>query len=137
MNNNLIHVTDDSFDKDVLQSEKSKYIFAESGRGQSYMVRSETHKLLLCRDDEHSQFFDLQNDPYELNNLYGNPNESAIISEMKDVLSRWALFEAPYPVHTDEQSPTINSKSSRGSEPLKRNEVYAYFKEKMTLDLNL
>jgi len=123
--------------KDVLLSERSKYVFAESGQGQSYMVRSETHKLLLCRDDEHSQFFDLQNDPYELNNLYGNPNESAIISEMKDVLSRWALFEAPYPVHTDEQSPTINSKSSRGSEPLKRNEVYAYFKEKMTLDLNL
>ena len=101
------------------------------------MIRSETHKLLLCREDKHSQFFDLKNDPYELHNLYENSDKSAIISEMKDSLAHWALFEAPYPVHTDEQSPTINSKNSRGSEPLKREEVYAYFKEKMTLGLNL
>ena len=59
------------YGKDVLQSVKSIYVFAESGQGQSYMVRSKTHKLLLCREDKHSQFFDLQNDPYELNNLYG------------------------------------------------------------------
>lgn len=124
------------YGKDVLQSEKSIYVFAESGQGQSYMVRSKTHKLLLCREDKHSQFFDLQNDPYELNNLYGKSNELAVIAEMKNALARWALFEAPYPIHTDELNPTIHLRKSRGSETETRGEIYSYFEKQMTERLN-
>ena len=124
------------YGKDVLQSEKSIYVFAESGQGQSYMVRSKTHKLLLCREDKHSQFFDLQNDPYELNNLYAKSNELAVISEMKNALARWALFEAPYPIHTDELNPTIHLRKSRGSETETRGEIYSYFEKQMTERLN-
>ena len=136
LNQAQITIPESMYGKDVLQSEKSKYIFAESGRGQSYMVRSETHKLLLCREDKHSQFFDLKNDPYELNNLYENSDKLAIISEMKDSLARWALFDAPYPVHTDEQSPTISPQKKYRSGTETREEVYSYFEKKMTESLN-
>ena len=57
----------------LLDLPEREFIFAESGNGHSYMVRSRQYKLLWCRDDAHSQLFDLDKDPCELHNLYADP----------------------------------------------------------------
>ena len=70
-----------------------KMIYAEAGHG--YMARSATHKLLLCRRDALSQFFDLLADPLELHNLYGDPASAGLVVEYKNRLMQWTLFDSP------------------------------------------
>ena len=50
----------------LFQSQRRDYVFAEAGRGKQYMIRSRSHKLLLCRDEAQSLFFDLEVDPLEM-----------------------------------------------------------------------
>lgn len=116
---------------DLASAPERDYIFAESGRGHSYMVRSQTQKLLLCRDDAHSQFFDLRNDPYELENHYGDPNCQESIAHMKAALAEWVLFDAPYPVHADEEAPIIAATNAQKHDAGHREAIYAYFAKKM------
>ena len=115
---------------DLANAPQRELIFAESGRGHSYMVRSQTQKLLFCRDETHSQFFDLQSDPYELDNRYGDPNCQETIAQMKAALAQWVLFDAPYPVHTDEEAPIIAAPNAQKHDAGHREEIYAYFEQK-------
>lgn len=111
-------------------------IFAEVGRGQGYMVRSKTHKLLLCRNDEQSLFFELEKDPFELENRYGDPACAGMISKMKGALARWALFDAPGPVHLDEDAPIIAADNAQRHNDGHREQIYAYFEQHMREDGN-
>jgi hypothetical protein len=106
-------------------------MFAEKGQGQEYMVRSHTHKLLWCKNPDQSQFFDLQEDPFELDNRIHDPTTKAQITEMKNALVQWMLFDAPSCVHLDENAPTINQPNvpSKGDEH--RETLYTYFQERM------
>lgn len=116
---------------DLANAPQRELIFAESGRGHSYMVRSQTQKLLFCRDEMHSQFFDLQSDPYELDNRYGDPNCQETIAQMKTALAQWVLFDAPYPVHTDEEAAIISAPNAQKYDAGHREEIYAYFEQRM------
>ncbi len=120
---------------DLANGPQRKLVFAESGRGNTYMVRSQTHKLLLCRDDTHSQYFDLESDPHEQHNLYKDSAHQKDIAEMKTALARWALFDAPYPVHSDEDAPIISAANAQQRDAGHREEIYAYFEEKMRENL--
>jgi arylsulfatase A-like enzyme len=106
-------------------------IFAEVGRGSGYMVRSKTHKLLLCRNDAQSLFFDLESDPFELDNRYGDPSSSGMILEMKSALAQWALFDAPSPVHLDEDAPILTTENAQHFDSGHRDGIYAYFEKRM------
>ena len=79
-------------------------IFAEGGAGQQVMARTRTRKLLLCRDDAHSQFLDLQADPLETRNLYREPARRGEIAELTEALLRWALLDEPYRIHLDDSA---------------------------------
>jgi arylsulfatase A-like enzyme len=116
---------------DLADAPQRPLVFAESGRGRSYMVRSPTHKLLFCQDDTHSQYFDLARDPHELQNLYREPAHQRDIADMKTALANWALFDAPYPVHTDEGAPIISAANAQQHNAESRDEIYAYFEGKM------
>jgi arylsulfatase A-like enzyme len=116
---------------DLTATPQRELLFAESGRGNAYMVRSQTHKLLLCRDDSHSQYFDLQNDPHEQHSLYKDPAHQTEIAELKTALANWALFDAPYPVHSDEEAPIISAANAQPRTAEQREEIYAYFAGKM------
>ncbi len=83
------------------------YVFAESGHGRAYMVRSKTHKLLLCRDPSQSRFYDLERDPLETDNRINDPAYQGMIDEFREVLNAWALFEAPSQTHLDEDAPVV------------------------------
>ncbi|HIG16384.1 MAG TPA: hypothetical protein EYQ31_03305, partial [Candidatus Handelsmanbacteria bacterium] len=116
---------------DLAVSPQRALLFAESGRGRGYMVRSQTHKLLFCSDDTNSQYFDLTSDPYEQQNLYRDPDHQGDIASMKIALASWALFDAPYPVHADEAAPIISAANAQPSNAGHREEIYAYFAAKM------
>ncbi len=116
---------------DLAATPQRALLFAESGRGRSYMVRSQTHKLLFCKDDAHSQYFDLASDPYEQHNLYRDPAHEGDIDEMKTALASWALFDAPYPVHSDDSAPIIAADNAQQGNAGHREEIYAYFEAKM------
>jgi len=84
-------------------------VFAEAPQARQYMARSRTHKLLLCRDEAQSQFYDLARDPLELHNLYGDPAYQAEIEALRHRLLTWALYDSPSPAHQDGDAPVISS----------------------------
>ena len=91
----------------AVSTEGRNMIFAENWGGAEYMVRTPTHKLLLCRDEDPSQFFDLARDPLELENRIADPAYAELIAELREALLTWALFDARTPTYLDEDAPVI------------------------------
>jgi arylsulfatase A-like enzyme len=93
------------------ETQGREWIFGETGNkgrgGKEYMVRSAKGKLLLRDKPGESQFFDLLNDPMELNNRMNDPEYEQEIARYKQALTQWVLFEAPTVNHCDENAPTI------------------------------
>ena len=120
---------------DLLDLPEREFTFAESGSGHSYMVRSQRYKLLWCRDDVRSQFFDLEEDPYELHNLYADPGHGQIVAHMKSALAQWVLFDAPSTVHLDEDAPIVRAANARTHDAVHRQGMHAYFAQQMQAHL--
>lgn len=95
--------------------EKREFIFAESGRGKEYMVRSQSFKLLLSNTREACLFFDLSKDPLELNDLYGDPSYQKEIARHKHALYEEVLFTAPSPVHVDENAKQVKNPNNQAA----------------------
>jgi len=53
-----------------------------------YGVRTATHKLMRFYQFDEWEFYDLENDPDELTNQYGNPDYADKIAELKQELER-------------------------------------------------
>lgn len=106
-------------------------VFAESSRGQEYMARSKTRKLLLCEDDAFSSFFDLELDPEETTNLIKDPAYQDIIKNLKDALSRWILFETRTPVHVDEEAELCGGENVVPGREEDRAAMAKYLREKI------
>lgn len=51
-------------------------------------VRTETHKLIHYWRKDQWELFDLRNDPEELRNLYNQPEQQALVAQLKTELSR-------------------------------------------------
>ena len=113
----------------------SRMVFAEAGHG--YMARSDTHKLLLCRRDQLSQFFDLVNDPLEMKNLYADPSSAGLVAEYKRRLMQWTLFDTPARPFLDESAAIItapNAQLSNGdAAQARRKELADWFRRRMDL----
>ena len=120
---------------DLLDLPEREFTFAESGSGHSYMVRSQRYKLLWCRDDVQSQLFDLEEDPYELHNLYADSGHGQIVVHMKSALAQWALFNAPSTVHLDEDAPIVRAANARTHDAGHRQDMHAYFAQQMQVRL--
>jgi arylsulfatase A-like enzyme len=106
-------------------------VFAEGGGGRVYMARSRTHKLLLCRDNARSQFFDLERDPLEMDNAIGDDGVQAQVAELRDALGRWALFDAPSRVYRDERAPVIRGDNVPSFDDGHQARASTYFRRKM------
>ncbi|MCC2685455.1 MAG: sulfatase [Paenibacillaceae bacterium] len=52
-------------------------------------VKNDRYKLIEYADTRMTQLFDLQEDPSELNNLYGNPEAATLASELRQLLARY------------------------------------------------
>jgi arylsulfatase A-like enzyme len=61
----------------------------------SYMVRTQTHKLVRRSDaldaDHDSELYDLVEDPRELNNVYSNASYAGVRAELTTTLLEWML----------------------------------------------
>ena len=106
-------------------------VFAEAPRARQYMVRSGTHKLLLSRDRSMSQFFDLQQDPFEMRNVIDDPGHQHEVEALRQHLLQWALFDRPSPTHVDPRAPLIGALNlpQRGDGHV---EQEAYYRQKMS-----
>lgn len=122
-----LDLTDSTLKRDI--------VFAESGWGDEYMARSYRYKLLLCKDLDKSLFFDLQKDPLELNNLFHHPDYQEKIEEYTRAIARFVLFDAPSPIHLDENAPIISGKNIPSSYDGHREESINYFRINFTIDL--
>jgi len=108
-----------------------EFIFAEGRRGHEYMVRTRTAKLLLSREPDRSQLFDLEDDPLEMENLFGRPDRREQVAELTGRISDWLMFDAPTPVNMDEDAPIISAPNARALSHGHRPEIQAYYAEKM------
>ncbi len=97
-----------------------EYVVAEDSFGAEYMVRSRRYKLLVGRDEKDCLLFDLDTDPYELENRYSDPELQGVVREMRDQLAAWMLFETPTPAHLDEEASTIERPNVLGWDPERR-----------------
>lgn len=74
------------------------------GRGgglASFMARTREHKLLLDRNDARTLLFDLDEDPFEMTNRYGDDGARGVAAELRDRIVDWSVFANPAPMHTD------------------------------------
>jgi len=99
------------------------YIFADDRFG--YMARSRRYKLLYCGTRE-SLFFDLENDPHELVNLYSDPAHTAQVETHKNALADWILFGCPRPVNLNDNAPA-RAPNARGANTSHREDMQAFF----------
>lgn len=84
-----------------------QYAFLEQTGAGYYMARSHTHKLIWDRDPAKSQFFDLTEDPLEMNNLIDSPAAQPLVAEYRQAISNWMLFESPPFLRLAETAPQI------------------------------
>ena len=52
-----------------------------------FSIKTSTHKLIFLKDQDEWLLYDLQNDPKELNNLFGN--KLSIENLLKEKLLEW------------------------------------------------
>ena len=77
------------------------------------MVRTNAEKLLVGDGGRTSLFFNLAEDPMELDNLAGRPGHVDAMEELAKRLSDTVLFDAPSPNYAVNRSET-HSKGSPG-----------------------
>lgn len=94
------------FDLSTLES-TAPFVYCEEQRGRQYMIRSNSRKLILCREEGQSQFFDLENDPLEKQNLFADESYREEVIFYKEKLAQWILFETPAPTYLDLEAPQI------------------------------
>lgn len=72
---------------------------------QHYGVRTRTHKLIHYWKSDEWELFDLEHDPHELHNLYGQPGHERLADELKAELRRLKSELGDEDQFADEQPP--------------------------------
>jgi len=80
-------------------------IFTEGWIGDETMVRTADGKLLWYREPSLSRFYDLRRDPLELEDRIDDPAYASQISDLREALMRWALYDARPPTYLDYAAP--------------------------------
>jgi len=95
------------------------------------MVRNARYKLLLDRNDSRSQFFDLEEDPYELDNRIYDEYYASAISDLKEAVLAWQLNETDRAVYVDTSVPLAGGKNVPADLEQTEREQLEYFDEKV------
>jgi hypothetical protein len=117
---------------DLMQGAERDVVFAEAARGEQYMARTHQYKLLLCRDPDDSQFFDLTQDPLETTNLMDEPFYQHLIAELRRRLLNWVLFDCPSRTHLDPDAPTIEANNVPTRKDMHVQQGRDYYRTQMT-----
>jgi arylsulfatase A-like enzyme len=117
----------------VLQSESEGHdlIFAESSGGRQVMARSRDYKLILAGPRNENLFFDLREDPSELNNLYKSPKYRDRVKTMEAALSKWRCKDPKPRGHQDRNAPQIDQPNVPPRDLSHREAIMEYYRKKM------
>ncbi|SFJ76366.1 Sulfatase [Paenibacillus sp. UNC496MF] len=92
--------------KDLAAAEAERQ-YALSVNLNEYMLRSQTRKLIYSRNPVQRLFFNLETDPYEMNNLYEAPEYHDEVQSYIRKLSDMILFETMPTSHLDDEAPVV------------------------------
>ena len=81
----------------------------------------------MHRDPKQCMFFDLEQDPLEMENLIDKNEHQARIATMREALLQWSMFESRSKTHHD----TAAQQCQAENVPEEAGALYPYFKEKM------
>jgi len=117
----------------VLQNEGDGHdlIFAESSGGRQVMARSRDYKLILAAPRNENLFFDLRDDPSELNNLYKSPKYRDRAKAMEAALSAWRCKDPKPRGYRDHNAPQINQPNVPSRDLRHRKAIIEYYRKKM------
>ncbi len=115
---------------DLAGREVRPVVFCESA-GQR-MARTKGSKLILRTPLENSLFFDLENDPFELVNLYGDAKRQAEIGMLSKAIEAWRPSGVSIHPYSDENAPEIRRPNVPARNDGHREEMIAYFQKRMT-----
>ena len=105
--------------------------FAESGRRDEIMVRTQRYKLIQSDRKGGSLFFDLTRDPLEMGNRIDDPVCRNDLEELTTMLTAWRGMEPCPETYLDENAPVIGQPNVPARNDGHREEMMAYFAEKM------
>lgn len=103
--------------KDLAGAEKRAFVFSEGQYGTQtkpcigYMLRTDKFKLLVKGSMECAMLFDLEKDPFELQNVVNVPEYQEVYRKMKEQLSDFVLFQSYGKVYSNQNEPQIRSQS--------------------------
>jgi hypothetical protein len=95
------------------------------------MLRSRTHKLIYGHNRKQRLFFDLEKDPYELDNLYDSPQYREEVQSFILKLSDVMLFEALPPSYLDVGAPSVLSEEDRTQADARHQAAEQWFRSRM------
>lgn len=111
--------------------EGAPFVVGESYSRNHIMLRAGRDKLILNRDEPNSRYYDLETDPLELDNRFSDPRCRERVDELKAMLLRWALFEAPSVCHLDDDAPRASIPNAPVRGDGQAEELEVYFRGKM------
>jgi len=108
------------------------YVFAERGHGNQRVIRSRDRKLIVSATPHlKSQFFDLESDPYEFNNLFEAPERQEEIARYKSILTSWRNQENCTENYVDCGAPLIQQPNVASHRDGHREQIHAYYRKIM------
>jgi arylsulfatase A-like enzyme len=107
-----------------------EWIFAEAGP-RHVMVRSRTRKLILAGQGRGNLFFDLENDPLELQNLHARVEHRSEVERMERALAQWRPTDTKPNVHLDRNAPQIRQPNVPPRDLSHRPKIIEYYQKKM------
>ena len=103
--------------------------FVQSGQS-IFVARSPEYKLIRTVEREESYFFDLRDDPDELDNCIFKSTYRDIVDQHLQALADWILFHAPIHCHFDDEARCISQPNVPQSAD-HRERMLRYFNEKI------
>jgi hypothetical protein len=86
--------------------------------------------LILSESDAPSLFFDLNTDPFELNNLFQDPAYKKDIDRLTQAIHAWQGQGPKSQIHVDEDAPVINQPNVPDRYDNHRKEIEEYYRQK-------
>ena len=114
------------------ESTQRECVFAESYLPRHhYMARTKTRKLLEYEETEKSMYFNLEEDPLEMNNLFVDPDYQSEISEFRNKLARWKLYDTRIYSNQNYDAPLIKTDNALTHNDAEAKSVEEYYRKRM------
>ena len=106
-------------------------IFSENRGGAYVMARTATHKLIVDKKGEATLLFDLEKDPYELNDCSADPAYGDVLAGLQEAITGLRPFEDLPETYLDEHAPIVQAPNAQPLDEKRREDIVAYYTEKM------